>query len=92
MNDLKFLPTGLECKKNKPPKNGLAPCNELYPGTFKCSVMCKEGYDFGYKPARLYFCSKGDWGAWSDEGVATFPWPDCSRKCSVYASGTKNRT
>ena len=61
-----------------PPKNGSLTCNQGL-GLLMCSVECKEGFVFEFRPPEIYYCQGGEWRFWSI--VIGFkgklPWPDC---------------
>ncbi|XP_028412626.1 sushi, von Willebrand factor type A, EGF and pentraxin domain-containing protein 1-like, partial [Dendronephthya gigantea] len=67
------------CELQKRPKNGALVCLTI--PSYQCQPLCKEGYDFGYKPQDLYYCVNRVWHYWPP-----FPpfqptvWPDCARR------------
>ena len=76
---------GPTCELRKRPKNGALSCLPF--PKLQCQPLCKEGYDFGYKPAFLYYCIGKTWYAWSFPpilGPSSNLWPDCGRKCIQY--------
>ena len=46
--------------------------------------MCKNGFDFEFNPAMLYYCSAGEWNFFPPSSQYPYsqqlPWPDCSSK------------
>lgn len=71
-----------ECSPFKSPKNGAARCID-YGVALGCTVACRDTYDFVYKPAISYSCSKGTWNTYAlpgDDYDPRLPWPDCSSK------------
>ena len=69
------------CDGQKPPKNGALACLSATQsvGAKMCQVYCQNGFEFSYRPAQMYYCSKGRWNTWPPFGHgSSFPWPDCA--------------
>ena len=77
-----FLLTGKTCPLYEAPKNGALACNEIN-SDYQCIVMCRNGFDFVFNPAMLYYCQEGEWQFYVPilySYPQQLPWPDCSSK------------
>ncbi|CAB4012943.1 Hypothetical predicted protein [Paramuricea clavata] len=66
------------CVLHKRPKNGALACQTI--PSYQCQPLCREGYDFAYKPKYLYYCVNKIWMYWPPFPPAEAVWPDCARR------------
>ena len=65
-----------------PPRNGALACYKAK-GDYVCVAMCKNGYDFVFNPAYIYYCLAGQWESYlrpSFPDSKQLPWPHCASK------------
>ncbi|XP_028513949.1 sushi, von Willebrand factor type A, EGF and pentraxin domain-containing protein 1 isoform X2 [Exaiptasia diaphana] len=72
-----------DCKlKIPPPVNGAVACWN-YQGNNVCTVSCNSNFDFAFRPATVYHCTRGKWSTFSIYGGSnSAKWPDCTVKSS----------